>query len=203
MSTTATPICELATPVMSVLLEHMGRSFGLLGGITATGLTKVCSSTGWVLTAEYGFLRIEQLSGNEKVLRSLLLTNDSFSAGEQCVTRSVFGLLPDEWALLLAVLNKGNLPRMDYGPQEEICALTKCIIPRGWPRLVVSNGAFGLGNISLEAFIRTLGASPSIWFLARKHPVLKRVVQVIIRMCLAHRKGLPYHREVVRLCLSS
>src|SRR6266496_4938715 len=106
---------RLSRTLQASLLRKENRLFGLLGKVTPQGLVSfqaedICRA--WVLTAEFGCLRLEQLSGEEE-----LTANDLFlpapsgyeygvTGGDDAleITRTVFGLLPAELDRLLSTL---------------------------------------------------------------------------------------------------
>ena len=140
----------LTSPVEMALLRKGSRVFALLGkatrdGLEAFGRDDVLRS--WAVTAEYGCLRLERLSGDEEVtgLELFLPTPFSYSYGiagtgeAPELTRAVFGLLPSELEELVTILRRDSFPVLGYSVGETKCSICSSVIPGSWPHVVVSN----------------------------------------------------------------
>ena len=119
------------------------------------------------MTAEFGCLRLERLSGEEEVTGDQLflplpadynygLTGPDTSSE---ATRAVFGLLASELEQLVSVLRRGSFPVLGFSQRDLRCSLTCCTIPGYWPHVVTSNMALHGNVVSLEAFMRLMVAS--------------------------------------------
>src|SRR5262252_8196341 len=95
---------KLSMPIQRCVLRKGSRVFALLGKATPFGLAPFSrhdSSINWGLTAEFGCLRLERLSGDEQVTgaRVFLPTASCYDYGVGGhgatleVAKSVFGLL--------------------------------------------------------------------------------------------------------------
>src|SRR5512135_2842937 len=94
----------LTTPMPGCLLRKGPRVFALLGKATPRGLAafgREDVSRSWALTAEFGCLRLERLSGEEEVTAEQVFVplpadyNYGITGPDKTseVTRAVFGLL--------------------------------------------------------------------------------------------------------------
>src|SRR5690242_17745357 len=97
----------LSYSVERCVVRRGSRVFGLLGRATKSGIVPFGPqdvAKGWAVTAEYGCLRLERLTGEEEPTGLELLLPSAFSrefgiAGASeapALTRAVFGLLPSE-----------------------------------------------------------------------------------------------------------
>ncbi len=206
----AIPLNKLVAPVQACVLHKGTRFFGLVGKATSYGVTGFGRSDivrGWALTAEFGCLRLERLSGEEEVTgdRLLLPTAQSYEfgivGGNSCpeLTRAVFGLLSSELEQLVGVLRQGGFPVLGFSRRDLRCALTGSIIPGHWPHVVVSNRAIYGNVVSIEAFLRTIVSSLPQGHLAVRFPVLQPVFKQMMKLLIVQRRGIPYSDEVVEL----
>ena len=190
------------------LLRKGPRTFALLGkatprGLAAFGREDVFRS--WALTAEFGCLRLERLSGDEEVTGQQLFLPlpadyDYGITGpvkSPELTRAVFGLLPLELEKLVSVLRRGSFPVLGFSQQDLRCSLTCCIIPGYWPHVVTSNMALHGNVVSLEAFVRVLVSSLPQARLSARFPDLQPVFARMMRMVVKQRRGVPYSREML------
>src|SRR5690349_6244958 len=148
---------RLNAPVQRCILRKGPRVFALLGKATPTGLTPFRRGEvpdHWALTAEFGSLRLERLTGDEEVAEERLLLPTPASpdygvtGGESScgMTRAIFGLLPSEFEQLLSALRRDNFPIIGFSHTEQKCSLTSCTSPGHWPHVVTSNLAL-YGNM--------------------------------------------------------
>src|SRR5215472_10624303 len=105
----------LETSAQWSVLKQGSRVFGLLGKATPFGLsafTRHDITRAWALTAEFGCLRLERLTGDEEVTHDQLVLPTPFSyeygidgaSGSSDITRAIFGLLPGELEQLVSIL---------------------------------------------------------------------------------------------------
>lgn len=200
----------LNTSAQWSVLKHGSRVFGLLGKATPFGLspfTRADVGRAWALTAEFGCLRLERLSGEEEVTSDQLVLPTPFSYeygidGDNSsaeVTRAIFGLLPGELEELVTVLRRGSFPVLGFSQVDLRCSITGCTIPGYWPHVVVSNMAL-YGNIaSLEAFVRILVSSLPQGQLSVRFPKLQPVVRQMMKITSNQRRGILYSREMLEL----
>src|SRR5208337_4129871 len=136
------PFClsKLTTPMPGCLLRQGSRVFALLGKATPLGLAAFSRhdvSRSWALTAEFGCLRLERLSGDEEVTGQQLFLPlpadyDYGITGldkSSDTTRAVFGLLASELEQLVSTLRRGGFPVLGFSQQDLRCSLTCCVIP--------------------------------------------------------------------------
>jgi hypothetical protein len=200
----------ISTSVKWALLRNGPRTFALLGKATPAGLIAFGRSDvagGWALTAEYGCLRLERLSGYEEVTGDhfylptafsyeygILGANDSPEA-----TRAVFGLLPSELEQLITVLRRGSFPVLGYSHTDLKCSISSGIIPAHWPHIVVSNLAMCGNVVSVETFMRIVVSSLPQNHLSIRFPSLQQAVKQMLKLTIVQRRGIPYLKETVDL----
>lgn len=200
----------LNTSAQWSVLRHGSRVFGLLGKATPFGLssfTRNDISRAWALTAEFGCLRLERLTGEEEVTADQLVLPTPFSYeygidGEGSsaeVTRSIFGLLPSELEQLVSILRRGSFPVLGFSQVDLRCSISGCTIPGYWPHTVLSNMAL-YGNIaSLETFVRVVVSSLPQGQLSTRFPTLQPVIKQLMKMMAHQRRGILYSREMLEL----
>ena len=203
-------LSKLTTPIPGCLLRKGPRLFALLGkatplGLAAFGREDLCRS--WALTAEFGCLRLERLSGDEEVTGQqvfLPLASDynyGVSGAENSpeLTRAVFGLLPSELEQLVGVMRRGGFPVLGFSQRDLRCSLTCSIIPGYWPHVVISNMALHGNVLSLETFMRVVVSSIPQSRLGGRFPGLQPTLKQIMRMVVTPRRGIPYTKEALAL----
>jgi hypothetical protein len=203
-------LSKLTTPMPGCLLRKGQRVFALLGKATPLGLTAFSRedvSRSWALTAEFGSLRLERLSGEEEVTGEqvyLPLPSD-YDYGitgpnkSSEMTRSIFGLQASELEQLISVMRRGGFPVLGFSQSDLRCSLTCSIIPGYWPHVVISHMALHGNIVSLEAFVRVMVASlPQARFNAR-FPDLQPVFKQMMRLVVKPRRGLPFCPEMLEL----
>lgn len=209
---TTMPQClkMLNTSAQWSVLRNGSRVFGLLGKATPFGLasfTRQDIARAWALTAEFGCLRLERLTGEEEVTADQLVLPTPFSYEygidglSNCseTTRAVFGLLPGELEQLVSVLRLGSFPVLGFSQVDLRCSISGCTIPGYWPHVVVSNMAL-YGNIaSLETFVRIVVASLPQGRLALRFPALQSVIKELLKIIATQRRGILYNREMLEL----
>jgi hypothetical protein len=199
---------KLTTPVPGCILQRGPRTFALLGKATPLGLAafnREDVSRSWALTAEFGCLRLERLSGDEEVTGEQLflpLPSDydyGITGPDKSpdTTRAVFGLLPSELEKVVNVLRRGSFPVLGFSQQDVRCCLTCCIIPGYWPHVVISTMALHGNVVSLETFVRLMVASLPTARLSARFPDLQPVFQRMMRIVARPRRGIPYSREML------
>jgi hypothetical protein len=203
-------LSKLTTPMPGCLLRKGPRVFALLGKATPLGLAafgREDVSRSWALTAEFGCLRLERLSGDEEVTGQQLflplpadydygITGPDKSPE---TTRAVFGLLASELAQLVSALRRGGFPVLGFSEQDLRCSLTCCVIPGHWPHVVTSNMALHGNVVSLEAFVRVMVASLPQARLSVRFPTLQPVFERMMRVVVKRRRGIPYSREMLEV----
>ena len=203
-------LSNLTTSMPGCLLRKGPRVFALLGKATPVGLAAFSRqdvSRSWALTAEFGCLRLERLSGDEEVTGEQLflplpadydygITGPDKSPE---TTRAVFGLLASELEQLVSVLRRGSFPVLGFSQWDLRCSLTCCIIPGYWPHVVTSNMALHGNVVSLEAFVRVMVASLPQGRLSGRFPGLQPVFEQMMRLVVKSRCGIPYSREMLEL----
>jgi hypothetical protein len=203
-------LSKLTTPMPGCLLRQGQRVFALLGKATPLGLAafgREDVSRSWALTAEFGCLRLERLSGDEEVTgeQVYLPVPADYDYG---VTgpdkspesiRAVFGLLPSELEQLVSVLRSGGFPVLGFSQRDLRCSLTCSVIPGYWPHVVISNMALHGNVVSLEAFVRVMVASLPQARLSARFPDLQPVFQQMMRLVVRPRRGIPYSQEMMEL----
>jgi hypothetical protein len=201
-------LSKLTTPKPGCLLRKGPRVFALLGKATPLGLAAFSQedvSRSWALTAEFGCLRLERLSGEEEVTGEQLFLplpadyNYGITGPDESpeTIRAVFGLLPSELEQIVSVLRRGSFPVLGFSQRDLRCSLTCCIIPGYWPHVVTSNMALHGNVISLEAFVRLMVASLPQARLSTRFPDLQPVFERMMRMVVKRRRGIPYTREML------
>jgi len=206
-------LSTLTTPMPGCLLRKGQRVFALLGkatplGVVAFGREDV--TRGWALTAEYGCLRLERLSGAEEVTGEQLylpLATDydyGITGPDKSpeLTRAAFGLLPSELEQLVNVLRRGGFPVLGFSQSDLRCSLTCSVIPKCWPHVVISSMALHGNVVSLEAFVRVMVASLPQARLSSRFPGLQPVFKQMMRLVVKPRRGVPYTREMLELAES-
>ena len=203
-------LSKLTTPMPVCLLRKGSRVFALLGKATPLGLAAFSRediSRSWALTAEFGCLRLERLSGDEEVTGQQLFLPlpadyDYGIVGTDKspeTTRAIFGLLASELEQLVSVMRRGSFPILGLSERDQRCSLTCCIIPGYWPHVVASNMALHGNIVSLEAFVRVMVASLPQGRFGARFPGLQPVCEQMMRMVVKRRRGLPYSREALEL----
>jgi hypothetical protein len=196
------------SPMRWRLLRKGPRIFGLLGKASRYGVgsfNRDDLGRNWGVTAEYGSIRLERLSGEEEVLKDEIILPSPFSyeygiVGEHAcpeVIRSVFGVLPNELEQLITILRRGSFPVFGFSHGEQRCSLSGTVIPGYWPHVVMSNtSAFG-NLLSLETFFRVVVSSLPQGQLSQRYPMLEPIFKQLMRLAVFQRSGLPYTRELV------
>lgn len=201
-------LSKLTNSLEMGLLRKGPRVFALLGKATSSGLMPFGSEDigrSWAVTAEYGCLRMERLSGDEEVTELELylpspISYDYGVAGVNDVpklTRAVFGLLPGELEQLVSILRRGSFPVLGYSSEDLKCSITGNIIPGSWPHIVVSNLALYGNVVSVESFMRILISSLPQGHLALQFPSLQQVFKEMMRVTIMHRSGIPYSKDIL------
>jgi hypothetical protein len=199
---------KLTTPMPGCLLQKGPRVFALLGKATPLGLAafdREDVSRSWALTAEFGCLRLERLSGEEEVTGEQLFLplpsdyNYGITGPDKSseMTRAIFGLLPSELEQMVSVLRRGSFPVLGLSQRDLRCSLTCSIIPGYWPHVVTSNMALHGNVISLEAFVRVMVSSLPQARLSVRFPNLQPVFERMMRVVVKRRRGVPYTREML------
>jgi hypothetical protein len=200
----------LNTSAQWSVLKNGSRVFGLLGKATPFGLssfTRQDIARAWALTAEFGCLRLERLTGEEEVTTDQLVLPTPFSyeygidGVNDCseTTRAVFGLLPGELEQLVSVMRQGSFPVLGFSQVDLRCSISGCTIPGYWPHVIVSNMAL-YGNVaSLETFVRIIVASLPQGRLALRFPALQPVIKQLMKIMATQRRGILYSREMLEL----
>jgi hypothetical protein len=201
---------KLSSPIPGCLLRKGPRVFALLGKATPLGLAafgREDLSRSWALTAEFGYLRLECLSGDEELTgeQVFLPLPSDYNYGvtgankSPELIRAVFGLLPSELEQLVTVLRRGSFPVLGFSQRDQRCSLTCCIIPGYWPHVVTSHMALHGNVVSLEAFVRLMVASLPQARLSARFPDLQPVFQQMMRLVVRPRHGIPYSQEMIEL----
>ncbi len=203
-------LSQLSSPIPGCLLRKGPRVFALLGKATPFGLAafgREDLSRSWALTAEFGCLRLECLSGDEEITgkQVFLPLPSDYNYGvtgadkSSDVTRAVFGLLASELEQLVTVLRRSSFPVLGFSQRDQRCSLTCCTIPGYWPHIVTSNMALHGNVVSLEAFVRVMVASLPQARLQARFPDLQPVFQQMMRVVVRPRHGIPYSPEMMQL----
>ncbi|HZL42964.1 MAG TPA: hypothetical protein VFD66_06760 [Verrucomicrobiae bacterium] len=203
-------LSTLGTSVKWGVLRKGPRVFALLGKATPSGITSFSPydvPNGWALTAEFGCLRLERLTGDEEVTGQQLVLPTPFSyeygvtgqdeTGE--IARGIFGLLPSELERLVNVLRKGSYPILGFSQTDLRCCITSSIIPAYWPHLVVSNLTLYGDAVSMEAFVRIMIASMSQGRLLVRFPGMQQLVKQMLWVMILQRRGIHYTKEALEL----
>jgi hypothetical protein len=203
-------LSKLTTPMPGCLLRQGPRVFALLGKATPLGLAafnREDVSRSWALTAEFGCLRLERLSGDEEVTGQQLflpipadydygITGPDKSPE---TTRAVFGLLASELEQLVSLLRRGSFPVLGFSQRDQRCSLTCSIIPGYWPHVVISHMALHGNVVSLEAFLRVIVGSLPQGRFGTQFAGLQPVFEHLMRMVVTRRRGVPYCKEMLEL----
>ena len=199
----------LSTPLQWCLLRKGRRVFALLGKATPSGLETFSRDDiprAWALTSELGCLRLERLTGEEEVSGESCYLPNPFSydygiIGDDTpeLTRAVFGLLSSELEQLVTALRRGSFPVLGYSHENLRCSVSSCIIPGGWPHVVVSNVPLYGNVVSVETFVRIVITSLPNGRLVLRAPGLHPIFQEMVKLLLVPRRGLPYSKEVLDL----
>jgi hypothetical protein len=203
-------LSKLSSPMPGCLLRKGPRVFALLGKATPLGLAAFGHedlSRSWALTAEFGCLRLERLSGDEEVTgeQVFLPLPSDYSYGivgankSPELARAIFGLLASELEQLITSLRRGGFPVLGFSQRDQRCSLTCCTIPGYWPHVVTSNMALHGNVVSLEAFVRVMVASLPQARLSARFPDLQPVFQQMMRLVVRPRRGIPYSQEMMEL----
>ena len=203
-------LSNLSTPMPGCLLRKGPRVFALLGKATSLGLAafgREDVSRSWALTAEFGCLRLERLSGDEEVTGQQLFLplpsdyNFGLTGPDKSpeTTRAVFGLLSSELEQLVSALRRGSFPVLGFSQRDVRCSLTCCIIPGYWPHVVISNMALHGNVVSLETFMRLMVASLPQGRFGLRFPELQPVFERLMRLVVTRRRGVPYSKEMLDL----
>jgi hypothetical protein len=192
------------------LLRKGQRVFALLGKATPLGLAafgREDVSRSWALTAEFGCLRLERLSGDEEltgeqVFLPLPADYDYGITGPDKspeIIRAIFGLQASELGQLVSVLRRGGFPVLGFSQRDLRCSLTCSIIPGYWPHVVISHMALHGNVVSLEAFVRVMVSSLPQARLSARFPDLQPVFKQMMRLVVKPRRGIPFTREMLDL----
>jgi hypothetical protein len=201
-------LSKLSSPIPGCLLRKGPRVFALLGKATPLGLAAFGRddiSRSWGLTAEFGCLRLERLTGEEEVTGEqvfLPLPSDYNYGivgvrGSPELTRAIFGLLASELEQLVTVLRRGSFPVLGFSQRDVRCSLTCSTIPGYWPHVVTSNMALHGNIVSLEAFMRVMVASLPQARLSLRYPDLQPVFKQMMKLVVRPRYGIPYSQEMM------
>jgi len=205
---------RLSTPVQRCVLRKGSRVFALLGKATPFGLAPFNRhdvDINWALTAEFGCLRLERLTGEEEVTatRIFLPTASCYDYGVGGagatleVAKSVFGLLSFELEQLINTLRLGNVPMLGFSHTDLRCAISTCVIPGYWPHIVISN-LVSCGNVvSLETFMRTMVSSLPQGRFSVRYPELQPLLARMSLLITLQRRGIPYTSEVMDFASAS
>ncbi|HVM47292.1 MAG TPA: hypothetical protein VMU04_04655 [Candidatus Acidoferrum sp.] len=203
-------LSKLSTAAQGCLLRRGPRVFGLLGKVTPSGLapfTRRDVATSWALTAEFGCLRLERLSGDEEVTgqQMFLPVPSAFDYGlaggadSADSTRAVFGVLACELEQLVTALRQGSFPVLGHAISDQRCSISGGIIPGYWPHVVISNMALHGNVLSLETFMRVVVSSIPQSRLGGRFPELQLTLKQIMRVVVMPRRGIPYTKEALAL----
>jgi hypothetical protein len=206
----AQTLSTVATSVEGALLRKGNRVFALLGKATSSGIVPFRRddvANSWAVTAEFGCIRLERLTGDEEVtgLEIFLTTPFSYeygiagATGVPELTRAVFGLLPSELEQLVSAMRRGSFPVLGFSRGDLKCDISACIIPGCWPHVVVSNLALYGNVISVETMLRVLLSSMPQGNLTVRFPGLQNMVKHILRLIVIQRRGIPYCKEMLDL----
>ncbi|HYG22102.1 MAG TPA: hypothetical protein VEH04_04905 [Verrucomicrobiae bacterium] len=200
----------LTTSLEGSILRNGARLFAVLGKATPSGITafrREDIGRSWAVTAEYGCLRLERLTGQEEVTGLELFLTTPFSyeygisglSGAAELTRAVFGLLPTELESIVTTLRRGSFPVLGYSPGETRCSVNSSIIPAGWPHVVISNLSLYGNVMSIEGFMRVLVASMPQGQITVRFPTIQKLVKHLLRLMVVQRRGVPYCKELLEL----
>ena len=200
----------LGTPIGWGLLRKGPRTFGLLGKATPSGLApfgRADLDQSWAVTAEWGCLRLERLTGEEEVTGGLLVmpTPVSYDYGitglprAPEMVRTVFGLLPGEMDQLATALRRGAFPMLGFSRSDLRCSICSGVIPAFWPHLLLSNTPLYGNVICLESFARILVSSLAHVPIGDRVSGLQPVLHPLMKLTVAHRRGVPYTKGMLDL----
>ena len=200
----------IATPVQWRVLRKGPRVFALLGKPSLRGLAafrREDASSTWALTAEFGCLRLERLSGDEEVTGGQVFLTTPFSyeygvRGDEelpDLTRAVFGLLPCELEQLVSVLRRRSFPVLGFSQTDLRCGVSSGVIPGRWPHVVTSNLALYGNVVSLETFARIIVSSMPHGQLGVQYPALQPVFKRLMKLVAVPPRGVPYSKEMLEL----
>ena len=200
----------LTSTVDWCLMRKGLRVFALLGKATPTGIApfgREDVGRSWAVTAEYGCLRLERLTGDEETtgLGLFLPTPLTYNYGISGVNnspelvRAIFGLLPSELEELVTILRRGSFPILGYSLGETKCSISSSTIPGCWPHVVISNLALYGNVVSVESFVRILVASLPQGHLTARFPALQAVIKQMMKLSIARPRGIPYNPEILSL----
>jgi hypothetical protein len=201
---------KMTAAAQGTLLRQGSRVFALLGKVTPSGLspfTRRDVAGSWGLTAEFGCLRLERLTGDEEVTGAqVYLPIPSFydygvtgAKGSPELARAVFGLLAPELEQLVSVLRRGSFPVLGFSLNDLRCSISSGVIPGYWPHVVISNMALHGNLLSLETFMRILVSSLPQSRLGGRFPSLQPALRQTMRMVVTPRRGIPYTKEILAL----
>ena len=210
MTTMGLNLKMLNTSAQWSVLRNGSRVFGLLGKATPFGLsafTRHDLGRAWALTAEFGCLRLERLTGEEEVTTEQLVLPTPFSyeygidgtSGSSDITRAIFGLAPAELEQLVSILRCGSFPVLGFSQVDLRCSISGCTIPGYWPHVVVSNLALYGNIVSLETFVRIVISSVPQARLSARFPQLQPVLKQMMTLIATQRRGVLYSREMLEL----
>jgi hypothetical protein len=199
---------RVTTPIEKCLLRKGTRLFGLLGKATPYGVTSFRRSdlhSEWAVTAEFGCLRLERLSGDEEVTGDYLVlpTAASYDYGvtgpnqSPETVRAVFGLLTNELEQLVTGLRQGGAPVLGFSRRDLRCSISCCVIPGLWPHIVTSNRAIYGNILSLETFMRSVVASLPEGKLGIRFPQLQPIFKQLMKLRIVQRRGILYTDELL------
>jgi hypothetical protein len=200
----------LNTSAQWSVLRHGSRVFGLLGKATPFGLSSFSRhdlGRAWALTAEFGCLRLERLTGEEEVTTEQLVLPTPFSyeygidgmSGSSDVIRAIFGLSPAELEQLVSILRRGSFPVLGFSQVDLRCSISGCTIPGYWPHVIISNLALYGNVVSLETFVRIVVSSLPQGQLTKRFPQLQQVLKQMMKLMANQRRGILYNREMLEL----
>jgi hypothetical protein len=115
----------VASSVEWALMRKGTRVFALLGKATSSGIVPFRRddiANSCAVTAEFGCIRLERMTGDEEVTGLELFLTTPFSyeygiagaTGVPELTRAVFGLLPAELEQLVAAMRRGSFPVLGF-----------------------------------------------------------------------------------------
>lgn len=199
---------RVTTPLEKCLLRKGTRFFGLLGKATPYGVSPFNRNdlhSEWAVTAEFGCLRLERLSGDEEVTGDHLVlpTGCSYDYGisgpnqSPDIVRAVFGLLTSELEQLVTGLRLGGSPLLGFSRRDSRCSISCCVIPGFWPHIVISNRAIYGNIVSLETFMRSVVASLPEGKLGVRFPQLQSVFKQLMKLRIVQRRGILYTDELL------
>jgi hypothetical protein len=199
---------RVTTPFEKCLLRKGTRIFGLLGKATPYGVSPFNRNdlhSEWAVTAEFGCLRLERLSGDEEFTGDHLVlpTPSSYDYGvsgpnqSPDTVRAVFGLLTTELEQLVTGLRLGSAPVLGFSRRDLRCSISCCVIPGLWPHIVISNRAIYGNIVSLETFLRSVVASLPEGKLGTRFPQLQPVFKQMMKLRIVQRRGILYTDELL------